>query len=438
LRQDFRRISSKSVHRNYSPIFSALRKFLYHKEITNFLIGTEYVDLDKAADRILAVSIRCPIDSPPFPRATVDGYAIQSDDTMQATSIHPVMLNVTAKINAGDNSRTGIKPSMAAAIATGGRIPKGADSVIMIENVVLEDERRKIIISDRLDKGLNISPKGNDLKKGQILLKEGTWLSAAEIGLIASVGISKILVFKKLKVAVLSTGSEVVEPGSSLGNASVFDSNRFMLFSMISKYGGEPVDLGICRDKKYRLREKIKRALKFDMILISGGSSVGEKDYVPEILNEIGNPGIIVRWIAMKPGSPTSLAVVNRKPVIVLPGYPVSAFIAFYAFGIPLFCKILKTRGPVVARQVAKLTSDVRLHDGMTTFIRVRIRKSQGSFLAEPISSTGSSLLSTLAYSDGMIIAKNKRNVREKMNMLHKGDIVDVVLLRNVYHEAYE
>jgi molybdopterin molybdotransferase len=207
---------------------------------------------------------------------------------------------------------------------------------------------------------------------------------------------------------------------------------------MISKYGGEPVDLGICRDKKYRLREKIKRALKFDMILISGGSSVGEKDYVPEILNEIGNPGIIVRWIAMKPGSPTSLAVVNRKPVIVLPGYPVSAFIAFYAFGIPLFCKILKTRGPVVARQVAKLTSDVRLHDGMTTFIRVRIRKSQGSFLAEPISSTGSSLLSTLAYSDGMIIAKNKRNVREKMNMLHKGDIVDVVLLRNVYHEAYE
>jgi len=128
------------------------------------LIGTEYVDLDKAADRILAVSIRCPIDSPPFPRSTVDGYAIQSDDTIQATSIHPVILKVTAKINAGNNSRTRIKPSMAAAIATGGRIPNGADSVIMIENVLVGDERRKIFISDKIDKGLNISPKGNDLK----------------------------------------------------------------------------------------------------------------------------------------------------------------------------------------------------------------------------------------------------------------------------------
>ena len=159
---------------------------------------------------------------------------------------------------------------------------------------------------------------------------------SADIGLIASVGISSIRVYKKVKVAVLSTGYELTEPGSNLGNASVFDSNRFMLFSMVRKCGGEPIDLGICGDEKSLLQAKIMQALKFDVVLISGGFSVGEKDYVPDIINEIGKPGIIIRGVAMKPGSPTSLAVAKGKPVIVLPGYPVSAFVAFYTFGQPL------------------------------------------------------------------------------------------------------
>ena len=163
-------------------------------------------------------------------------------------------------------------------------------------------KERNIRISDKIDKGNNITQRGNDLKKGQVLLKEGTWLSAADIGLIASVGISDIPVYKKVKVAVLSTGNELAEPGSNLGNASVFDSNRFMLFSMIRKCGGEPIDLGICRDEKSLIQAKIMQALKFDVILVSGGSSVGEKDYVPDIINEIGQPGIIIRGIAMKPG----------------------------------------------------------------------------------------------------------------------------------------
>lgn len=434
--QHFKTMSSKSHHRRYSPISLALRKFLFRKDLSNTSIGTEYVNLDKATDRILAGSIRCPINNPPFQRSTVDGYAIVSGDTIEASRGHTVVLNVIDKINAGTSSLTRVSSNNAVAIATGGRIPKGADSVIMIEDVIVENKGRKIRISGRIDRGLNVTPKGNDLKKGQILLNKGTWLNATEIGLIASVGISKILVYKKVKIAVLSTGNELADPGSKLHNASVFDSNRFMLFSMVRKYGGEPIDLGICRDKKSLIERKIKEALKFDVILISGGSSVGEKDYVPELLNEVGKPGIIVRWIAMKPGSPTSLAVVNRKPVIVLPGYPVSAFVAFYTFGQPLLCKILKTSGPVVARQMAKLTSDVRLQKGMTTFVRVRILRHNGGFLAEPLSAAGASLLSTLAYSDGMIVAKNKKKVHQSMNMLHKGDDVEVVLLKNVYQET--
>jgi molybdopterin molybdotransferase len=429
-------MSTETGHRKYSPISLALKKFLSRKELSGISLETEYISLDKSTDRILAGNIRCPIDIPPFQRSTVDGYAILSDDTLKATQSHHVVLNVIGQVSAGEISSERISTGRAVAIATGAKIPKSADSVIMIEDVIAEDEGRNIHITNKTDKGSNISPRGNDLKKGQLLLKEGTWLAAADIGLIASVGISVILVYKKVKVAVLSTGNELAEPGSNLNNASLFDSNRFMLFSMVRKCGGEPIDLGICGDEKSLLQAKITQALKFDVILISGGSSVGEKDYIPDIINGIGKPGIIIRGVAMKPGSPTSLAVANGKPVIVLPGYPVSAFVAFYTFGQPLIYKMLKTKGPPVARQVAKLTSDVKLHKGMTTFIRVKIVRHHGRFLAEPISAAGASLLSTLAYSDGIVVARNNKKVHQREDKLHKGQDIEVRLLKDVYQEA--
>ncbi|MDQ3969006.1 MAG: molybdopterin molybdenumtransferase MoeA, partial [Thermoproteota archaeon] len=160
----------------------------------------------EATDRILANHILCPIDIPPFPRSMVDGFAILSSDTKSAKNDHPVMLDVLGKISAGKNSRIRISSGKAVAIATGAKIPKGADTVIMIEDVIIEDKEKKIFIPYETNKGSNISPRGNDLKKGQILLKKGTWLTAPDIGLIASVGISRINVYKKIKVAVLSTG----------------------------------------------------------------------------------------------------------------------------------------------------------------------------------------------------------------------------------------
>ena len=425
-----------SSHRKYCSISLALRKFLSRSKLSCISVGTEYVSLVEATDRILADCIRCPIDIPPFRRSTVDGFAVLSSNTKKATRDHHVMLNVIGEISAGKISQTRISFGKAVAIATGAKVPKGADSVIMIEDVMVEDKGKKIRIPDKIDKGSNITPRGDDLRKGQILLKKGAWLTAADIGLIASVGISRILVYKKVKVAVLSTGSELAEPGSKLGNASVFDSNRFMLSSMVRKQGGEPIDLGICRDEKPLIRAKIMQALKFDVILISGGSSVGEKDYVAGLINEIGKPGIIVSGVAMRPGSPTSLGIANGKPVIVLPGYPVSAFVAFYTFGRPLLYNILKTHGPPVARQVAKLTSNVKLHKGMTTFVRVRILRRPECFLAEPVSAAGASLLSTLAYSDGIVVAKYNNRGPQRENMLQKGQDVEVILLKDVYQEA--
>ena len=442
-----------SSHRKYSSISLALKKFLSKSKISGISIGTEYVSLAEATDRILADCIRCPIDIPPFQRSTVDGFAVLSSDTKKATRDHhhhhhDATLKVIGEIGAGKISRTRISSGKAVAIATGAKIPRGADSVIMIEDVIVEEgnnKGKKIRISRRIDRGSNITPRGNDLRKGQILFKKGTWLTAADIGLIVCVGISRILVYKKVKVAVLSTGNELAEPGSKLGSASIFDSNRVMLSSMIRKYGGEPVDLGICRDEKSLIRTKIMEALKkFDVILISGGSSVGEKDYVPRLINEVGKPGIIVSGIAMKPGSPTSLGIANGKPVIVLPGFPVSAFVAFYTFGRALLYNIVKTDGPPVARQAAKLTSNVKLHKGMTTFVRVRIFRrhdDDGCFFAEPVSAAGASLLSTLAYSDGIVVAKyNSRELQRENDdiMLRKGQEVEVILLKDVHHRQEE
>jgi molybdopterin molybdotransferase len=430
-------------HRKYSSISLALKKFLLQSKLAGISVGTEYVSLSEATDRTLADCIRSPLDIPPFQRSTMDGFAILSSDTKEATRDHCVRLKVVGGVNAGKMSRTRINSGKAIAIATGAKIPKGADAVIMIEDVIIEEKGKKICIPYKIDKGRNITPRGNDLRKRQVLLKKGTWLTAPDIGLIASVGIPKILVYKKIKVAVLSTGSELAEPGSDLDNASIFDSNRFMLSSMVRKHGGEPIDLGICRDERSLIRKKIIDALKFDVIVISGGSSVGEKDYVPSLINEIGKPGILVSGVAMKPGSPTSVGVVNGKPVFVLPGYPVSAFVAFYTFGLPLFYNILKTKGPPVARQVAKLTSNVKLNKGMTTFLRVRMLKRNGYFFAEPISAAGASLLSTLAYSDGLVIVKNKssdnndssKGWSSEADMLHKGQDVQVILLRDVYQK---
>jgi molybdenum cofactor synthesis domain-containing protein len=435
------KISSHRKH--YSSISLALKKFLSRGMLSGIAVGTECASLAEATDRILADCIRCPIDIPPFQRSTVDGFAVLSSDTKKATRDHHVMLSVIGKVSAGKILQTRISSGKAVAIATGAKIPVGADSVIMIEDVIVEEgnnnDEWKIRIPHRIDEGSNTTPRGSDLRKGQILLKKGTWLTAADIGLIASVGISRILVYKKVKVAILSTGSELAEPGSNLGNASIFDSNRFMLSSMVKEYGGEPIDLGICRDEKPLIRAKVMQALtKFDVILISGGSSVGEKDYVPGLINEIGKPGIIVSGVAMKPGSPTSLGVANGKPVIVLPGFPVSAFVAFYTFGRPLLYNILKTDGPPVARLIAKLTSNVKLHKGFTTFVRVRILRRHGCLFAEPVSAAGASLLSTLAYSDGIIVAKynNRELQRENDDMLlHKGQDVEVILLKDVYHQ---
>jgi molybdenum cofactor synthesis domain-containing protein len=408
----------------HTPANVAFKKFLSCINWSKTFRPTEYVTLQDAQNRVLSKNLSSLIDIPSFIKAERDGYAIKSNDTRGASMKHPVLLDVIGRITAGQEAQYMIESGKAVAIATGARVPKGADAVVMIENT--EQENNTLKIFNEIGGGKNIALKGEDIKNRQTLFKKGTWLTSQDVGLIASVGINRVPVFKKPKVAIFATGDELVEPGSKLDDTSIFESNRYMIAGMIRESGGEVVDLGICKDDRDLIFSKLKEALKFDLVVVSGGASVGEKDYVPDLINNLGKPGLVVHGIAMKPGSPTALGVVNNKPIIVSPGFPVSSFVAFYTFGRPVILKILTTEGPITTKLIATMASNINTFKNFRTFVRVQVVRNNGSYLAEPISAAGASLLSTLTKSNGMIIVENNDS------KLIKGKRVQVIPLRNI------
>ena len=411
----------------YAPVHAALKKFLFYHDLPKLLLHVEYVSLIDAQNRVLAKNLASPINVPPFLRAIMDGYAIKSNDTKAASKKRPVLLEIIGRITAGQDRRYKVKPGKAVAIATGARIPEDADAVVMVEQTEQEDGKVKVF--KEIKHGVNVASKGGDVKKGRVLLEKGTWLTPQDVGLAASLGTNKVPVFKRPRVAIFSTGDELAEPGSKLHGASIFESNRYMISSMVQEYGGEAIDLGICRDDRDLISSKLREALRFDLTVVSGGTSVGETDYLPDLVNSMGKPGLLVRGVAVKPGSPTGLGIVNDKPVILCPGHPVSSFVAFYIFGRPLLFKMLQTEGPPSANLVAKMRKGISVHKNMRTCVRVKVvRKGNGSssyYLADPVSASGASLLSTLTNSNGMVIVDNK-------NRLRRGEKVEVIPLRNI------
>jgi len=226
-------------------------------------------------------------------------------------------------------------------------------------------------------------------------------------------------------IGVLATGNELTKPGTVLKKGKIFESNRTVISELVKEMGGQIQDLGICKDEEKAIEKKVKKGLQNDVLVITGGSSVGERDFVPRILNNLGKPGIIVKGIAMKPGSPTTLAKIGKTPVIVCPGFPLSSFFAFFVFGNLLLKKMLNTKGPPISEIEAKMETSINTNQKVTNFVRVKIRKAKDAYFARPISTADSRLLITLTGSDGIIIAKNLKGLK-------KGKLVKVITLRNV------
>ena len=398
----------------------ALKKFL---PSVNFKPKIEIVSLQNTSTRVLAKDVVSKIDIPSFNKASMDGFAIKSSDTKHATKKNPVLLKIKGKIFAGDKKKNSIKSGASLAIATGGSLPDGADAVIMIEDVI--QNKDKIKITKKVKKQSNLALRGEEVRKNQLILKKGTWLTPQDVGLLASIGLNKVPVFKRPSVGILATGNELAKPGANLQNGKIFESNSIVIAELVKQVGGNVQDLGICNDEKKIIENKVKKGLRNDLLVITGGSSVGERDFVPKILKSLGKPGIIVKGVAMKPGSPVTLGMIRKTPIIVCPGFPVSSFFAFFLFGTTLLKRMLFTNGPSTAEIQAKMENTIKTQQNVTNFVRVKIRKINGSYFANPISAADSRLLITLTGSDGVIIAKNRKELK-------KGQSVQVITFRNL------
>lgn len=390
----------------------------------------EYASLLESNGRVLGEDLYSPMNVPPFNRSDRDGFAVSSSGTVNASPHSPIHLRIIGKGLAGEREMMHlIRKGQALEIATGAKLPKGADSVIMFEDTAYE-ANDLVMISNPVNRGDNVSHKGSDIAEKQLVLRKGTWIIPQDVALVASMGFDRIPVVKKPKVGILATGDELTDPGCRpLNDTSIFESNRYMVSCLVKDAGGLSVDLGLCRDDPHKIFQMLKSALKLDMIVVFGGASVGQKDYTPLLVDRLGKPGLLVHGIAMKPGSPTGLGIVGNTPIIICPGFPVSAFAAFSTFGLPILSTLLGTQGPVRAKLKARITEDISVHKDFLTFVRVIVYRDNDKFLAKPVSASGASLISTLTHSNGIVIV-NSRTTHS--SDLRKGKLVEVTLYKNI------
>jgi molybdopterin molybdotransferase len=342
----------------------------------------------------------------------VDGYAVNADSIAQATQRRPETLKIVNKnvINEGEAKQ----------VWTGNSVPSGANAVVMLENVKLDGD--KVAVSGPVPQWENVSKKGEDVRKRQVVAEAGTRLKPQHLGLIAAFGIAEVKVFRRPKIAILATGNELAEVGCRLRREQVFDTNRTALCALCGELGAQTLDLGIAKDDVDEISEKLKLGLmKADGVISSGGTSVGGLDLVPETVNRVGKPGVIVHGVALRPGMPTALAVVKDKPIIVLPGNPVAAMLGFEVFGRPVVSMMLGLKRAELRPMLkARMTRRISTTLGRKNLVRVHVLRKDDDFFAEPISARGSSLISTMTRANGYVV------VPENVEGLEEGDIVSV------------
>ncbi|WP_235031543.1 molybdenum cofactor synthesis domain-containing protein, partial [Geminicoccus flavidas] len=290
-------------------------------------LGTEQATLADARGRVAAAPIHAAIDVPPFDRSLVDGFAVRASDLAAAGESTPVTLRLNREVIAcGIAPRLAVQSGTATPIATGGPMPRGADAVVMIEHTEPAGDGAVILVRRAATPGQFLAFAGSDIAQGETLLRPGTVIGAREIGMLAAAGRDLVTVFRRPRVAVLSTGDELTSPGDLLRPAAIYDSNGPMIAAAVGENGGTAVSYGAVPDQEAALRDAIGRAFaECDMVILSGGTSKGAGDLTYRLIAGLGPPGIVAHGVALKPGKPLCLAVCDGKPVIVLPGFPTSA-----------------------------------------------------------------------------------------------------------------
>jgi molybdopterin molybdotransferase len=387
----------------------------------NLRIGklkTVIVPLHSALNRVLAEDIIVETDLPRFNRSAVDGYAVRAEDTLGASQFKPKNIRVVD----GDK----ISSEQTKQVWTGNPLPRGVNAVVMMENT--KRINSEIEVWTPVTPGENVSRKGEDVAKGETAIIAGTRLKPQHLGLMAALGVAEAKVFERPKIGILATGNELVNLDEKLQDGQIFETNRLVLSALCQELGAKPIDLGIAKDEGNEILEKLKMSIKKVVIVITtGGTSVGASDLVPETVNKIGKPGVIVHGVAMRPAMPTALAVANGKPIVILSGNPVAAMIGFEVFARPLISRMLGLKQEEHRLTVeAKITKRINTTLGRKTFVRVSIFKHAGEFSAAPISARGSSIISTMTKANGYVI------VPENREGLDEGETVIVHLFDSV------
>lgn len=392
--------------------------------------GREDVPTKAARGRILAEDVVSVTDMPPFDRAAVDGYAIRSKESYSSSRNNPAVFAVKGCIEAGEGvvgERRSIGAGEAYEIYTGAPMPEGADAVVMVEDATREGGNAEVYRPvSRLS---NVSPKGEDIGSGEVVLEGGTLIEPWHIGALASVGIREISVRKRVRVGVLSTGSELTDLDNvGAPGKGIVDSTRPMIISALEALGCLVEDAGIAVDDLCAISTRVSGIIgRMDAMISIGGTSVGGKDIVPDAILEASGK-VLFHGLAIKPGKPAGYALVGGKPLFMLPGYPVSALVGFEALVAPSLCRMMGRRKPRRRTLRARISRRVPTAPGIRHYLRVVLKKGREGLVAEPITITGSGLLSSITKADGMVI------IREDLEGLEKGDEVEVELLGEGVH----
>jgi len=401
----------------------ALEKVLEHIDI----LEAEESSIPGCLGQVLAEDISSPFNIPPLDNSAMDGYAVRSADTHGASRQSPRFLHVIGTVTAGAIPQSEVKPGTAVRIMTGAPIPKGADSVVRFEDTdesARQGTPREIGILVEVEPGVEVRRAGEDISAGSLVLKKGTVLRPSEVGVLASLGRSKVMVIRRPVVAILATGDEIVDVTQPLPQGKIYNSNSYSVAAQVLRYGGIPKLLGIASDSENSLRARLSLGRDADMVITSGGVSVGDYDVVKEVLAKQGE---IVFWrVREKPGKPLTFGVIKGArniPLFGLAGNPVSAMINFELFVRPAILKMMGKKNLVKPTVEAVIEGAIKNTDNRRIFARAIVEKRGGRYFARLTGPQGSGILTSMALANGLVV------VPEDKPVVKPGELVKVMML---------
>ena len=373
------------------------------EQLDGSLVAGELVELSLALGRITSEEIRATEDLPPFARSTVDGYAVRCEDTFGASESAAALFSVLGEVLMGQETKLELHPGEAAVIPTGGMLPAGADAVVMLEYTEQPDPQT-LLVQRTVAPNENVVTRGEDVTAGAAIIDRGIRLTPQHIGLLAACGCDRLRVRKKIKVALISSGDELVDIHVSPAFGQIRDVNSYSLAALLSELGCEVERIGIVKDSFEQFLSSLSKAVtNCQMVVISGGSSVGAKDFTVPAMQALGEPGILIHGLAIKPGKPTIFGMAGKVPVFGLPGHPVAALTVCGQLVAAAIHRMTGVKPGAVSQGIpAVLTRNIASAPGRDDFVNVRLVKGVDGYAAEPVFGK-SGLISIMTQADGVV-----------------------------------